>query len=363
MPTDKNEKDAACPPSESSLDKPATAVEDESENSRRPRRSARLQLKRSKNGEEDEDDDEEGDYDNERRNLRTRTERISNEYNESDSSRITSDSSTSARDNSTNTSTRDSSTSTSISTTNTSTPTPPLNLPPPPSTSIFSFTISFENGQPVTLPNLNNDPSQAAIPVELQEFIRRAAQGSGGSGGTAVIGVTGMGLPIMTTISSSARGSSRGGRSGTSSTANSSTSNSTNPNPTAETNANEPNTNDFLHLARQLIQIVLRRQSTSPLPESQDSADLETVLNEFFSRVFGASTSTTPAGLSPERIALIPEITDEPASFDCSICRDVAVPKDEKCVQLPCKHCFHFECIQPWLSRVASCPICRKVIE
>lgn len=28
-------------------------------------------------------------------------------------------------------------------------------------------------------------------------------------------------------------------------------------------------------------------------------------------------------------------------------------------VQLPCKHCFHEECILPWLELHHTCPICR----
>ena len=133
------------------------------------------------------------------------------------------------------------------------------------------------------------------------------------------------------------------------------------PPPSQQTNQ----TADFLSLARQLFQIILRSRShSSQFPAIPiDDSEMEQILNNFVTRIFGASNlSTAPAGLAPNRIEALP-VTVEPSEFDCSICRETAKTGDEKCVQLPCKHCFHFECIEPWLRRVASCPICRKVIE
>lgn len=46
----------------------------------------------------------------------------------------------------------------------------------------------------------------------------------------------------------------------------------------------------------------------------------------------------------------------------CSICYN-QFEKDEKILQLPCKHIFHKECIKPWLKKNKKCPNCRNDIE
>jgi len=43
------------------------------------------------------------------------------------------------------------------------------------------------------------------------------------------------------------------------------------------------------------------------------------------------------------------------ASTECSVCKDEFV-KEDTCLQLPCKHIFHDECIKPWLKTSATCP-------
>ena len=46
----------------------------------------------------------------------------------------------------------------------------------------------------------------------------------------------------------------------------------------------------------------------------------------------------------------------------CVIClEDNAKGDSQKC--LSCPHSFHKECIDRWLKRVASCPICKKEVE
>lgn len=98
------------------------------------------------------------------------------------------------------------------------------------------------------------------------------------------------------------------------------------------------------------------------LPEGSISTDdMESLLNDFISRIFGGMDST-PQGLTPERINSLPPL-DLGSEFDCAICRETAKAGEEKCVKLPCDHSFHFDCIEPWLKRVSSCPICRSVIK
>jgi hypothetical protein len=42
----------------------------------------------------------------------------------------------------------------------------------------------------------------------------------------------------------------------------------------------------------------------------------------------------------------------------CAICRDSFI-KDPIVKRLPCRHVFHAICIDKWLARNNSCPICR----
>jgi E3 ubiquitin-protein ligase RNF38/44 len=42
----------------------------------------------------------------------------------------------------------------------------------------------------------------------------------------------------------------------------------------------------------------------------------------------------------------------------CSICLADYEP-NERLRVLPCRHCFHQECLDPWLARNANCPNCR----
>jgi E3 ubiquitin-protein ligase RNF115/126 len=42
----------------------------------------------------------------------------------------------------------------------------------------------------------------------------------------------------------------------------------------------------------------------------------------------------------------------------CSVCKD-EFENSQIALNLPCKHFFHDECIQPWLKERNSCPTCR----
>jgi E3 ubiquitin-protein ligase RNF115/126 len=42
----------------------------------------------------------------------------------------------------------------------------------------------------------------------------------------------------------------------------------------------------------------------------------------------------------------------------CSVCKEEFQIGNE-CMDLPCKHYFHKDCLMPWLNQHDSCPICR----
>ena len=99
------------------------------------------------------------------------------------------------------------------------------------------------------------------------------------------------------------------------------------------------------------------------IPEGSLSPDdLESLLSGFFAQAFG-NMESVPTGLTPERINALHVLEKDDTEFDCAICRETAKAGVDKCVKLPCDHEFHFDCIEPWLKRVSSCPICRSVIK
>lgn len=217
---------------------------------------------------------------------------------------------------------------------------------------LFSISIGFgpippSFASPASSAHIISSGSQQDLPPEIQQMIQNMTGGMRNGGGSSHpaasttttfrsmgdgigIGIAGISIPITVL-------------NGTGAT---------------------PTNSDFLELARQMSQMISRFRSSTPTSEdfANISDELEPLLNDFFSRIFGGPASSAPAGLSSECIAQLPE-TSGKSEIDCSICREVGRVGEEKCVELPCKHSFHFECIEPWLKRVASCPICRKVIE
>lgn len=67
--------------------------------------------------------------------------------------------------------------------------------------------------------------------------------------------------------------------------------------------------------------------------------------------------------LPPSSLSNLEEITQivsiKNVKNDCSICQDHFV-KDQKARMLPCNHIFHIGCIDEWLKRDLSCPMCRE---
>ena len=81
---------------------------------------------------------------------------------------------------------------------------------------------------------------------------------------------------------------------------------------------------------------------------------------------FGTTSRRAPTLALPplptDALDALPTFTwsDDHASRECTICTHNFAP-GEVLIRLPCSdlHCFHRPCIAAWLSRQASCPLCR----
>ncbi|XP_065062631.1 E3 ubiquitin-protein ligase RNF181-like [Rhopilema esculentum] len=98
--------------------------------------------------------------------------------------------------------------------------------------------------------------------------------------------------------------------------------------------------NFLLELAR-ILRRVLREQNV------QLELPIEEMLTEHL---------TTPPA-SREFISNLPLAMN--IGEKCPICL-VEFTEDELGKKLPCNHCFHSDCIIPWLKKTNSCPVCRR---
>ncbi|RPA94497.1 hypothetical protein L873DRAFT_1830297 [Choiromyces venosus 120613-1] len=90
-------------------------------------------------------------------------------------------------------------------------------------------------------------------------------------------------------------------------------------------------------------------------------AQLDRVLSQLMEQHQG----NAPPPASREAIESLPKIKVTRqmvlSGDDCTICKEELVI-DEEVSQLPCKHCYHFECVSRWLEEHDTCPICRHPI-
>lgn len=82
----------------------------------------------------------------------------------------------------------------------------------------------------------------------------------------------------------------------------------------------------------------------------------------------GQGASTAPPPASRTAIRSLPkkkmdyDMLGTDGRAECSICMETAELGTEVTV-LPCKHWFHFGCIELWLSQHNTCPHCRRSID
>jgi hypothetical protein len=97
-----------------------------------------------------------------------------------------------------------------------------------------------------------------------------------------------------------------------------------------------------------------RKANTSAIRVVQD-ADL---VNRW-GQLQPAATMDLCGGLSPEQFADLPRHTIESGSGNCTICLSPMEEGDHGRCLPGCEHVFHRACIDLWLLRRASCPLCK----
>lgn len=76
---------------------------------------------------------------------------------------------------------------------------------------------------------------------------------------------------------------------------------------------------------------------------------------------------TAPPPAAPSAIQSLPkkkvdqDMLGSEGKAECSICMD-PVELGTEVTELPCKHWFHYNCIEMWLSQHNTCPHCRRGI-
>ncbi|CAG2100337.1 unnamed protein product [Medioppia subpectinata] len=86
-------------------------------------------------------------------------------------------------------------------------------------------------------------------------------------------------------------------------------------------------------------------------------------LNEIISQLLNQLDGSGPPPMAKEDIEKVPfvSISEEQVqkNLQCTVCmEDFKVT--EKVRLLECSHCYHNDCIVPWLQMHATCPVCRK---
>ncbi|XP_065143885.1 E3 ubiquitin-protein ligase RNF115 isoform X1 [Paramisgurnus dabryanus] len=89
-------------------------------------------------------------------------------------------------------------------------------------------------------------------------------------------------------------------------------------------------------------------------------------LDVVITQLLGQSECSGPPPAEKEMISSLPTIsisTEQAACrLECPVCRE-AYSAGESVLQLPCLHCYHTNCIVPWLQLHDTCPVCRKSLD
>ncbi|KAL1187963.1 E3 ubiquitin-protein ligase ATL41 [Cardamine amara subsp. amara] len=78
---------------------------------------------------------------------------------------------------------------------------------------------------------------------------------------------------------------------------------------------------------------------------------------------------TPKRGLDPTVIASLPTFTvgaidgDAATATECSVCLSVLEEQDTARELPNCKHVFHVDCVDKWLTTCSTCPVCRSEVQ
>lgn len=93
------------------------------------------------------------------------------------------------------------------------------------------------------------------------------------------------------------------------------------------------------------------------------SGGLDAVVSQLLNNL---DNSTGPPPMAKNDIQNLPNVCvtrDQiEKNLQCSVCMD-DFKLEEQVKQVPCGHCYHKDCIVPWLELHNSCPICRKIFD
>lgn len=90
------------------------------------------------------------------------------------------------------------------------------------------------------------------------------------------------------------------------------------------------------------------------------AAEYDVLFGQFLENESALKGSPPAAKSVVENLPLV-ELTKEELlgkNVACAICKD-EILLEEKVRRLPCSHCYHGDCIMPWLSIRNTCPVCR----
>ncbi|CAL0299095.1 unnamed protein product [Lupinus luteus] len=90
------------------------------------------------------------------------------------------------------------------------------------------------------------------------------------------------------------------------------------------------------------------------------TAEYDVLFGQFMDNETALKGSPPAAKSVMENLPLV-ELTKEELQMKnvaCAVCKD-EILLEEKVRRLPCLHCYHGDCIMPWLSIRNTCPVCR----
>lgn len=135
----------------------------------------------------------------------------------------------------------------------------------------------------------------------------------------------------------------------------------------------EPNTTEYINLLpySHIIQEFLNNVQNNIHSMNIQSMNIQTTdSNEI--QIFIEMEDVMEAPLSPEGFRTCKDINDSIGKYEkvkkedlekeCSICMESFCEKEFKRTIPECGHLFHKKCIDKWLKKKPSCPICRVAV-